>query len=129
MRAHSDVVVVAAPIMDVQGEMYFKPDHLYRNSSTTKEDLMVVVHLPEGIGKDAISESSLELNPGHVVATGQVIFGTSTQGKVLCFFAVDPILAATQGYGQFPLTVTGRLRDGRSFSCERSIWILKFGGL
>lgn len=125
---HTDVVVRAAPIAVVQGQMYFKPDHLYRNSTTTKEDLMVVVHLPEGIGKDEISDAALVLTPGNVLATGQVIFGTSTQGKVLCFFAVDPILAATQGYGQFPLTVTGQLRDGRSFACERAIWILKFGG-
>ncbi len=124
----SEVVVIAPPITDVQGQMYFKPDHIFRNSSTTQGDLMVVVHLPEGIGREAISEASLMLTPGHVLATGQVIFGTSTQGKVLCFFNINSILAATQGYGQFPLTVTGRLRDGRSFACERTISILKFGG-
>ncbi len=124
----SEAVVIAPPITDVQGQMYFKPDHLFRNSSTTQGDLMVVVHLPEGIGRDAISEAALVMTPGHILATGQVIFGTSTQGKVLCFFSIKSILGATQGYGQFPLTVTGRLRDGRSFAAERTISILKFGG-
>lgn len=127
-RTHFDVVVRLGPPADVQGEMYFKPDHLYRNNSTTKADLMVVVHLPEGIGKEAISNAALVLIPGNVRATGQLTFGTSTQGKVLCFFDVDSILAATEGYGEFLLRVTGGLRDGRTFACERTIWILKFGG-
>ena len=127
-RTHFDVVVRLGPPADVQGEMYFKPDHLYRNNSTTKQDLMVVVHLPEGIGKEAISTAALVLTPGNVRATGQLTFGTSTQGKVLCFFDVDSILAATEGYGEFLLRVTGELRDGRTFACERTIWILKFGG-
>jgi len=116
------------PVTEVKGMMYIKPDHIYRNNSTTKSDLMVVVHLPEGIGMTMISTTPLVLTPGNVKATGQQIFGTSSQGKVLCFFAVDPILAATQGYGEFPLKVTGRLNDGRFFVCDGTIWILKFGG-
>jgi uncharacterized repeat protein (TIGR01451 family) len=133
-RAQVEVVVRAAPVpvvpsnAPVKGSMYIKPDHLFRNASPTKSDLMVVVHLPEGIGKEAIANTPLRLTPGNVPATGQQIFGTSTQGKVLAFFDVDPILAATQGYGQFPLRVSGVLKDGRSFFAETPIWIVKFGG-
>jgi uncharacterized repeat protein (TIGR01451 family) len=119
--------VVARPA-SVQGQMYVKPDHIYRNNSTVKSELMVVVHLPEGIGMGAITNTPLVLTPGNVTATGQLIFGTSTQGKVLGFFDVDPILAATQGYGEFTLKVTGKLNDGRSFYATSTIWILKFGG-
>jgi hypothetical protein len=108
--------------------MYIKPDHIYRNYPKAQTDLMVVVHLPQGVGAGAISNSALVLTPGDIKATGQQIFGTSTQGKVLCFFDVDAILAATTGYGEFPLNVTGQLRDGRSFTAETTIWILKFGG-
>ncbi len=108
--------------------MYIKPDHIYRNYPKAQANLMVVVHLPEGTGAGAISNTPLVLNPGNIKATGQQIFGTSTQGKVLCFFDVDAILAATTGYGEFHLGVTGQLRDGRSFVAQTTIWILKFGG-
>ena len=133
-----DVVVRTTSVPSV---MYIKPDHVYRNSSTAKANLMVVVHLPVGIGMGAISNTPLVLtlpdvvatgqrvlNPANVTATGQTIFGTIAQGKVLCFFDVAPILAATQGYGEFPLKVTGLLNDGRPFAAEGSVWILKFGG-
>jgi len=126
--ARVEVEVRGAPSVDVKSLMYLKPDHIYRNYPKAQTDLMVVVHLPEGIGAGAISNTPLVLTPGHVKATGQQIFGTSTQGKVLCFFDVDPILAATQGYGEFPLKVTGQLKDGRAFVAETTIWILKFGG-
>ena len=106
--AQLDVVVRTGSVPSV---MYVKPDHIYRNSSTAGVSLMVVVHLPVGIGMGAISNTPLVLTPGYVTATGQQIFGTSTQGKVLCFFDVAPILAAIQGYGEFPLKVTGLLND------------------
>jgi uncharacterized repeat protein (TIGR01451 family)/fimbrial isopeptide formation D2 family protein len=138
-QATAEVVIRRAP--SIEGQMYVKPDHIYRNSAAGKPDLMVVVHLPEGIGMGALSNTPLVLtlddvtatgqrvlNPANVTATGQMIFGSSTQGKVLCFFAVNPILAATQGYGEFPLRVTGRLNDGHSFYACGSIWIVKFGG-
>ena len=130
-RASSEAVVravITPPVRDVTGVVYVKPDHIYRNDSTAKSSLMVVVHLPEGIGMGAINSRPLVLTPGNVQATGQQIFGTSTQGKVLCYFDVAPILAATQGYGQFTLRVAGKLNDGRSFLGEAPLWILKFGG-
>ena len=123
--AQLDVVVRTASVLSV---MYIKPDHIYRNSSTAGVNLMVVVHLPVGIGMEAISNTPLVLTPGNVTATGQQIFGTSSQGKVLCFFDVAPILAATQGYGAFPLKVTGVLKDGRPFVAEGDVSILKSGG-
>jgi uncharacterized repeat protein (TIGR01451 family) len=120
--AQLDVVVRTASVLSV---MYVKPDQIYRSSSTAGVNLMVVVHLPVGIGMDAISSTPLVLTPGNVTAAGQEIFGTSTQGKVLCFFGVAPVLAATQGYGDFPLKVTGLLKDGRPFVAESKISILK----
>lgn len=126
--ARLEVAARGAPAPDVKSLMYIKPGHIYRNYPKAQTDLMVVVHLPEGTGAGAISNTPLVLTPGNVKATGQQIFGTSTQGKVLCFFDVDPILTATQGYGEFPLKVTGALKDGRSFVAATTISILKFGG-
>ncbi len=126
--ARIEVEVHGAPPAEVKGAMYIKPDHIYRHYPKTQTDLMVVVHLPEGIGAGAISNTPLVLTPGNITATGQQIFGTSTQGKVLCFFDVNPILAATQGYGEFALKVTGQFKDGRAFVAQTTITILKFGG-
>jgi len=120
-------VVSEPPATIIKCQMYIKPDHIYRNDPRSQTDLMAVVHLPQGIGPAAISNTTLVLTPGNVKATGQQIFGSSTQGKVLGFFAVEPILAATQGYGEFPLRVTGLLKDGRTFVGETTISILKFG--
>ncbi len=129
-KASVDVVVRAARVQ--AQDIYIKPDHIYRSGSTAKSNLMVVVYLPEGIGMDAISNTPMVLTPGNVQATGQLIFGTTTQGKVLGFFDVGPILAATQGtpnqYGECPVTVVGILNDGRSFVAQGTIWILSGSG-
>jgi len=76
---------------------------------------MAIIHLPAGYGKELIMNTPLVLSPGDVVAVGQTIYGDTRQGKVLCFFDTAPILAATEGYGEFPIVVTGKLFGGRSF--------------
>jgi uncharacterized repeat protein (TIGR01451 family) len=137
----SSTTAQLAVVVRTASVMYVKPDHIYRNNSPAGANLMVVVHLPIGTGMGAISNTPLMLtlpdvvatgqrvlNPASIKATGQQIFGTSTQGKVLCFFNVAPILTATQGYGEFPLKVTGLLNDGRSFVADGTIWVLKSGG-
>lgn len=129
VRARTDVVVRGSsvpPVTGPKGAMYIKPDYISRTNPAVTPELMVLVYLQDGIGKDAISTTSLVLNPGDVKATGQQIFGTETEGKILCYFKTAPILAATPGhYGELRLTATGKLRDGRSFSCETKVWILK----
>jgi uncharacterized repeat protein (TIGR01451 family) len=130
--ARIDIVVRPVTTDVAAQQMYIKPDHIYRNSSSVQSDLMIVIHLPDGIGMAAISSAPLVLTPGNVKATGQMVFGSSTQGKILGFFEVNPVLAATQGtaqeYGECPVRVTGKLNDGRSFFAEGKIWILKFSG-
>jgi hypothetical protein len=134
-------VIVEPASTAVAGQMYVKPDHIYRNSSTVSADLMVVVHLPQGIGMEAIRTTPLVLTlepvtgagqrllkPVSITGTNQLIFGSSTQGKVLSFFKAGPILAGTEGYGEFPLRVSGQLKDGRTFYALDTIWIVKFGG-
>jgi uncharacterized repeat protein (TIGR01451 family)/fimbrial isopeptide formation D2 family protein len=121
-------VVVASSRLTVQGEIYLKPNHIWRNQSEPKPDLMVVVHLPEGYGMETIVSTPLVLTPGNVTSTSLKIFGTSEQGKILCFFDTDPILAATEGYGEFAIQVTGQLTGGRSLVCDGKLYIVKFGG-
>lgn len=126
-QARAEVVVASAQ-STVQGQIYLKPNHIWRNQSEPKPDLMVVVHLPEGYGMETIVNTPLVLTPGNVTSTSLKIFGTSEQGKILCFFDTDPILAATEGYGEFAIQVTGQLTGGRSLVCDGKLYIVKFGG-
>jgi uncharacterized repeat protein (TIGR01451 family) len=124
-RARADAVVCAGSI---EAQMFLKPTILWRNSSGATPDLMVVVHLPEGYGMEQIASTPLVLTPGNVQSTTPKIYGTSQQGKVLCFFDTAGLLAATQGYGEFDIQVTGKLVGGRSFVCDGKVAILRFGG-
>lgn len=123
-RARADVALCAGSI---QGQAFLKPTHIWRNQSQATPDLMVVVHLPVGYGMEEIASTPLVLTPGSVQSTTPRIFGTSEQGKVLCFFDTASILAAIPGQGEVPIRITGRLHGGRSFVCDTTISILKFG--
>jgi len=124
-RAQAEAIVYAGWI---EAQMFLKPTILWRNSSQATPDLMVVVHLPEGYGMETILDTPLTLTPGDVQSTTPKIYGTSQQGKILCFFDTAALLAATQGYGQFDIQVAGRLTGGRSFVCKGKVSILRFGG-
>ena len=124
-RAQAEAIVCAGWI---DAQMFLKPTILWRNSSQATPDLMVVVHLPEGYGMETILDTPLLLTPGDVRSTTPKIYGTSRQGKILCFFDTAALLAATQGYGQFDIQVAGRLTGGRSFVCKGKVSILRFGG-
>jgi uncharacterized repeat protein (TIGR01451 family)/fimbrial isopeptide formation D2 family protein len=112
----------------VAADMFFKPPQLYRNNSKDTTSLMVVLHLPEGYGRELIADTPLVMTPGDIRATSQQVFGTSTQGKILCYFSTRAILAATEGYGGFELTVTGQLSDGNFFVGKGVLSIFKLGG-
>jgi len=85
---------------------------------------MVGGHLPEGYGMDRIADKPLVLTPGDAQSTDMRIYGSNKQGKILCFFDTAPLLAATRGYGEFAIQVTGELTDGISFVCDGTISIL-----
>jgi fimbrial isopeptide formation D2 family protein len=129
-QASVNVVVRASPVQ--AKDISIKPDHIYRGGTNAKSSLMVVVYMPDGIGTGAISNTPMVLTPGNVQATGQIIFGTATQGKILGFFDAGPILSATKGtpqeYGECLVTVTGSLSGGRSFVAQGPIWIISGSG-
>jgi uncharacterized repeat protein (TIGR01451 family) len=120
--------VVRAEAVQLPADMFFQPPHLYRNNSKDTKSLMVILHLPEGYGRELIADTRLLMTPGDIEATSQSVFGTSTQGKIVCFFPTSEILAATEGYGGFRLTVTGQLKDGRGFVGKGMLSIFGFGG-
>lgn len=120
-RTRADVVVCVAGA--IRAQMATKPNYVWRGSSATQQ-LMVVVHLPEGYGMDRIADKPLVLTPGDAQSTDMRIYGSNKQGKILCFFDTAPLLAATKGYGEFAIQVTGELTDGISFVCDGTISIL-----
>jgi hypothetical protein len=85
---------------------------------------MVVVYLPEGMGRELIASTPLVLNPGAIPAMDQTIFGTSSVGKVMAFFDPAAMLAAIPGHGDLTVKVTGQLIDGRTFVGKAAIRIL-----
>jgi uncharacterized repeat protein (TIGR01451 family) len=126
-RARVDAVVRAEAVQ-LPADLFFDPPHLFRNNSKDTKSLMVILHLPEGCGRELIADTRLVMTPGAIEATSQSVFGTSTQGKIVGFFPTSAILAATEGYGGFRLTVTGRLKDGRAFVGKGVLTIFGFGG-
>lgn len=124
-RARADAVICARAI---EAQMFLKPTIIWRNQTQATPDLMVVVHLPEGYGMEMVAETPLVLTPGNVQSSTPKIYGTSQQGKILCFFDTAPLLAATQGFGEFDIEVTGKLTNGRSFVCKGKVAIMRFGG-
>jgi len=118
-QARVDAMVVVTP---VKGELLTRPTRLLRDDPES-EYLLVSVYFPEGVGSRLIADVPLVLYPGGAQSTSMRIYGTSAQGKIRCLFAIGPILKATEGTGEFPISVTGRLVDGRSFVARGTIWI------
>ncbi|MEN6578786.1 MAG: hypothetical protein ABFD90_20755 [Phycisphaerales bacterium] len=123
-RARADVVVCNGA---VRAQMAVKPNYVWRNRSAGTQQVMVVIHLPEGYGMERIVDTPLVLTPGDAQSTDMRVYGSSTQGKILCFFDTAPLLAATEGYGEFSIQVTGTLTGGISFVCNATISILGSG--
>jgi uncharacterized repeat protein (TIGR01451 family) len=121
-RARVDAIVSVQPMA---AQLFLKPTRIFRDN-TTDGTILATVYLPEGHGKELIADVPLVMEPGSIQATGQTIFGTRNQGKVLCLFDTAAFLAATDGYGEFTVTVTGTLVSGRIFRAEETITILDF---
>lgn len=102
-------------------DLLVKPTKLYRDLRTQPTDLMAVLHLPEGFGKQMIVNQPLILTPGNIPANPQRIFGTTSAGAVMAFFDPQALLAATAVNGCIQVTVTGQLTDGRSFLGQQNI--------
>jgi len=120
-----DVITAEPPI--AARSLSIIPD-VIRHSSGAGE-IQAVLMLPQGIGRDQISEVVLPiLKPGNVRATRHVVFGTDTTSKVIAVFDRDQILNAVGEYGQVTLKVKGKLNSGQSFVGEANVHITRFTG-
>jgi uncharacterized repeat protein (TIGR01451 family) len=124
-----DVVVAEEPPPSdtVDARLFITPAELCRDLPAQPTSLMVVMYLPEGLGKELIANVPVTLDPGGLKPFSQTIFGSSSMGKVMAFFDANTLLAVTQGYGDLLITVTGQLVDGRSFQDKEEIQIVRSG--
>jgi len=125
-----NVVVPDEPPVPPPGQVVFcdllvKPTKLYRDLPKQPTDLMAVLHLPEGYGKQLIIGQPLILKPGDIPALSQRIFGTTSAGAIMAFFDPQALLAATAVNGGLKVTVTGQLTGGRSFQGQQNIEIFR----
>jgi uncharacterized repeat protein (TIGR01451 family) len=122
-----DVTVPNEPVEPEQEavicELLVKPTKLYRDLPKQPTNLMAVLHLPDGYGKQLILNQPLILTPGNIPALNQTVFGTTRAGVIMAFFDPQALLAATDVNGDLDITVTGQLFGGQSFQGTQGIEI------
>lgn len=109
----------------LQAVLTIYPDTIRRCESCV-ERILAIIELPEGIGRDNISDELLILYPGGIQAQQQFVFGTSTRSKIHAWFKTDDLLNAVLGYGAVNVEIIGRLKSGQSFHGEQTIYITRF---
>jgi uncharacterized repeat protein (TIGR01451 family) len=93
------------------------------NSAGGTYEVQAVLVLPAGIGIDDIKDVLPTLYPGRVRAKRQLVYGTGTAAKVIALFDKAELAAAIPGDGQVQVKVVGKLKTGRSFFGEASLFV------
>jgi uncharacterized repeat protein (TIGR01451 family) len=119
-----DVVTGESPL-EVQS-MRILPEIIRRSGETY--DVQAVLILPPGIGKDDVKDVLPTLYPGRISAKRQIVYGTDNKAKVIALFDKAELMNAIPGYGQMRLQVIGKLKAGRSFAGEATVYITKYTG-
>jgi hypothetical protein len=90
--------------------------------------VQAVAFLPAGIGREDIKDTLPTLYPGRVRAKQQIVYGTETTAKVIALFDKAELVAAIPENGEVLVKVVGKLKEGRSFFGEATIYITRFTG-
>ena len=91
-------------------------------------DIMVVVKLPQGVNTSDIQDEPLVLNPGNTKASYQHVYAAGSRAKVTAVFRGAGLLDAVAGYGPVEVTVTGKLKTGRTFCGKETIVLSRLLG-
>ncbi len=120
-------VVTGLPLFEVES-MRIVPNIIRRGGNTY--EVQAVLILPPGIGKDEVKDVLPTLHSGQakVSAKRQLVYGTASRAKVIALFDKTELLNAIPGYGQMTWKVVGRLKAGRSFFGEATVYITKHTG-
>jgi uncharacterized repeat protein (TIGR01451 family) len=120
-------VVTGLPPFEVES-MRIVPNIIRRGGAT--HEVQAVLILPPGIGKDDVKDVLPTLYSGQVriSAKRQLVHGTASRAKVIALFDKTELTNAIPGYGQTKLKVVGKLKAGRSFFGEATVYITKHTG-
>jgi uncharacterized repeat protein (TIGR01451 family) len=122
--ASVDVVVGESPL-EVQ-DFRIMPEIIRRSGNTF--DIQAIAILPAGIGKDDVKDVLPTLYPGRIQAKRQIVYGNANKAKVIALFDKAELMNAIPDYGQVNLRVVGKLKAGRSFAGEATVYITKYTG-
>ena len=122
--ASVDVLVGESPL-EVQ-DFRILPEIIRRSGNTF--DIQAIAVLPPGIGKDDIKDVLPTLYPGRIRAKRQIVYGNASKAKVIALFDKNELMNAVPDYGQVKLRVVGKLKAGRSFAGEATVYITKYTG-
>lgn len=122
--ASVDVVVGESPL--AVRELRIVPDVIRRTGESY--DIQAIAILPPGIGRDDIKDTLPTLYPGRVRAKRQIVYGTASTAKVIALFDKAELVAAVPDNGPVKLKVVGKLKAGRSFYGEATVYITRFTG-
>jgi uncharacterized repeat protein (TIGR01451 family) len=122
--ASVDVVVGESPL-EVQ-DFRIMPEIIRRSGNTF--DIQAIAVLPAGIGKDDVKDVLPTLYPGRIRAKRQIVYGNANKAKVIALFDKAELMNAIPDYGQVKLRVVGKLKAGRSFAGEATVYITKYTG-
>ena len=118
-------VITAEPPVPVK-ILEIMPDVIRHGGDTY--DVQAIMILPEGIGKDDISDVLPILKPGNVRAKRLVILGGETTAKVVAFFDKHEICEKVDAYGYIPMKVKGKFHTGQSFFGEATVYLSRLTG-
>ena len=119
-----DAITVESPV-EVQS-LRIVPDTIRRSGDAY--DVQAIMVMPPGINGDDIRDVKPVLKPGNVIAKDHAIFSGPTMTKVIAKFDKAELLDAVDEYGYVTLKVIGKLKSGRSFAGEATVYISRFTG-
>ncbi len=123
-KASVDVIVGESPL---EVAAFRIVPNIIRRSSPTY-DVQAIAILPAGIGKDDVKDVLPTLYPGRVRAKRQLVYGDANRAKVIAVFDKAELMEAIPGYGEMRWRVVGKLKEGRSFAGEATVYITKYTG-
>jgi uncharacterized repeat protein (TIGR01451 family) len=122
--ATADVAVSESPIE--VADFRIVPDIIRRSSATY--DVQAIAILPPGIAKDDVKDVLPTLYPGNVKARRQIVYGNAGRTKVVAVFDKADLMKAIPDRGKMTWKVVGRLKTGRSFAGEATVYITNYTG-
>jgi len=122
MAAVDTVTCPSGPMEPLQAELYVFPNTIKRRPFRR---ILAIVRLPVGINPGDVADERLVLDPGDLEATHQHVHGKGGRVRIITLFSGSGLLNAVRRHGRVELKVTGKLKSGRTFYAEDTIFVTR----